>query len=618
MEGSTMNRNAIRKICLLALAILLTSTGTLYAGKKPKITRHDATLLQNAITITVEWQAEKPVVLLRATVGGESTEVELDEYDDNTRDRHGFYGEADVSITLEPYEAFVQKDHIPYVIQIRDDLGRKSEITGRVTVKVQEAEDTYREEGARYPGGMQGKPDDSGEYKTRHIIKDVLEIVKQHTARTRKGDSDDKPGQDPYSGAYPQGLFIQLEPGPDGEINVTVKMETQWQDPGAYVTDSSNNPIAQFDQIEKKVSKVNEQGFLIDVDEVDTREADTYQVAYNFQDSSGEFAQPKFRDVYVVDSAAPVIKLNGEDTITIFVGDEYQEYGAYVEDSNNNYIAEVDKKDIIVSKVDEQGDTVAKDDDVYTKEAAIYQVAYTFQYSSGKAAQPQFRNVHVVDSAAPVIILLPEGNTDVKLEVGTRYKEPKPGYKVMDKDLTTDITDKVTVEIDDSAVDTNTVGPYEVYYYIYDYDHGVYVTWEARNVYVEDSTTPDDEEGIKSPPPEGLGAFGKSQPPGTTKGPRKPPSVVRWKGMPHTGPATHVTPPKKLPPGITVAPQSNKKPRLYYKAKSPPTGSTVIKADSPKSLPDGITLAPGVSSQPATQPSDDKKKSDVKKMKPLR
>jgi hypothetical protein len=58
MEGSAMNRNAIQKIYLLVLALLLASAGTLHAGKKPDITRHEATLLENAIKITVEWQAE--------------------------------------------------------------------------------------------------------------------------------------------------------------------------------------------------------------------------------------------------------------------------------------------------------------------------------------------------------------------------------------------------------------------------------------------------------------------------------------------------------------------------------------------------------------------------------
>ena len=523
-----MNRNAIHKISLLVLASLLAFAGTLHAGKKPDITRHEATLLENVMKITVEWQAEKPVVLLKATVGGESKEVQLDEYDDNSRDRHGFYGEAEVSIPLDPHKAFTQKDYIPYVIQIRDNLGRRSELTDRVTIRVKEAEDSYpeaegryHEAGGEYPGGVQVKTDDSGEYKTKQIIGDVLEIVKQHTARRENRDNK----------------------GSNEAVDSTA--------PG-------------------------------DSDEV-------------------------------VDSSAPVIELNGENPLTIFVGNPYEELGAIVKDSQGNPVAGFDKIQTLYAKwkwTDEGDADYEYVEKIDTNQAGAYSVLYTFTYDTDKSVEKQ-RDIDVVDGAAPVITLLPEGNPDVTIKVGEQYKDP--GFKAKDKDGK-NITPKVKI---DGGVDTNSAGTYYVYYDVVD-DYGIAAATVYRVVEVVDSTTPGDE-GIKFPLLGGIGTFGKLPPPGATTGSKKPlPRIKEIGGRPATVVETQVAPPKLPLGGISAAPPPKKTTRVYYKAKSPPIGSTVIKADSPKLPPGGISAKPGVAPQSAAQPSDDKKKSDVIEMKPLR
>jgi len=604
-----MNRNATHKIFLLALALLLVSVGTLHAGKKPKITRHDATLLQNVIKITVEWQAEKPVVLLKATAGGQSNEVELDEYDDNTRDRHGFYGEADVSILLEPYEAFVQKDYIPYVIQIRDDLGRKSELTGRVRVRVQEEEGRYQEAGGGYPGGVQVRTDDSGEYKTKHIIRDVLEIVKQHTAQRDNRDHRAHRDSDYGSGQYapnmsadPAKPVISLI---EGEY-VTVEVGTPYKEPGATAvdkdgTDISGSIVTTYFKDDQKVSGL------------DTSEVGVCYASYDVTDQYGNSALTVYRAVEVVDSSAPVIELKGENPLTVFVGKPYQEFGAIVKDSEGKEIAGFDKIETSYWKWKLTAEEVYESEyaeKIATDEAGAYSVMYSFTYDGDKSVDKQ-RDLEVVDSGAPpVITLLPEGNADVTVDVGKQYKDP--GFKANDKDGN-DITQKVKT---DGYVDTNNTGTYYVYYDVVD-DYGIAAATVYRIVYVEDSTTADVGDSERPGAP-GTGKFREFPPPRTTKGPQEPPAVVRWKGMPPPTVSTTQGIPPKLPPSvISATPQTKKKTRVYYKAKLPPTGSTVIKAGSPKLPPGGITSKPGAAPQATTQPSDDKKKPDEKKMKPL-
>ena len=603
MEGFAMKRNTIHKIYLLVLALLLASAGTLNAGRKPDITRHEATLLENTIKITVEWQAEKPVVLLKATVGNESKEVELDEYDDNSRDRHGFYGEADVSILLEPYEAFVQKDYIPYVIQIRDNLGRKTELTGRVSIKVNKAEDTFREARGRYPGEVAARPDDSGEYKTRHIIRDVLEIVKQHTSqrdnRNHKDHRDSGYGSGQYASnlsADPAKPVISLI---EGEY-VTVEVGTPYKEPGATAvdkdgTDISGSIVTSYFKDDQNVSGL------------DTSEVGVCYASYDVTDQYGNSAVTVYRAVEVVDSTAPVIELKGENPLTVFVGKPYQEFGAIVKDSEGKEIAGFDKIETSYWKWKLTAEEVYESEyaeKIATDQAGAYSVMYSFTYDRDKSVDKQ-RDVDVVDSGAPpVITLLPEGNPDVTVEVGKQYKDP--GFKAKDKDGK-DITQKVKT---DGYVDTNNTGTYYVYYDVVD-DYGIAAATLYRMVYVEDSTTADvgDSETPKAPE---TGKFREFRQPGITKGPQEPPPVVRWKGMPATATKTQVTPPK-LPPDVTsIAPQTEKKTRVYYKAKSLPIGSTINKADSAKLPPGGISVKPGVASQPETQPGEDLKAKGVR------
>jgi hypothetical protein len=305
---------------------------------------------------------------------------------------------------------------------------------------------------------------------------------------------------------------------PEGNADVTVEVKTAYKDPGAFVTDSKGNRIAELNQIDRHVYKYDEQGDGREVDSVDTTEAADYSVTYDFQDSSGKVAQRQTRWVSVLDSAAPVITLlpEGNIDVTVEANKTYEDPGAYVTDGKGNTIAELNQIDRHVYKYDEQGNP-REVDNVDTKEAADYAVTYDFQHSSGKVAQQQVRWVSVAYSAAP------------------------------------------------------------------------------------------EDEGIESPPSRGPSEFKIFPQPAKTQGSKKPLPRIKWKGgRPATVAETQVAPPKLPPGGIFVAPPPKKKNRVI-KAKLPPTGSTVIKPGSAKLPPGGLTLKPGVASQPATQPSDDKK-----------
>jgi len=119
---------------IFAVFAFLSITEYSNAARKPDITSHDAELLKNAIGFNVEWQSEYPVVLLRISAGNKTKKIKLDEYDDNIKDAHGFHGEA--SEVIDIGEIGIFDDHVTYIIQIEDELGRKSRrVTGKIKIK---------------------------------------------------------------------------------------------------------------------------------------------------------------------------------------------------------------------------------------------------------------------------------------------------------------------------------------------------------------------------------------------------------------------------------------------------------------------------------------------------
>ena len=90
---------------------------------------------------------------------------------------------------------------------------------------------------------------------------------------------------------------------------------------------------------------------LVASGEVDTTKLGTYMIKYNVSDSSGNKAAEVVRTVKVVDTTAPIISLQGDQTINLIVGGKYSEPGAVASD---NYDGNLTEKVVISGTVDTQ------------------------------------------------------------------------------------------------------------------------------------------------------------------------------------------------------------------------------------------------------------------------
>ena len=137
------------------------------------------------------------------------------------------------------------------------------------------------------------------------------------------------------------------------------------------------------------------------------------------------------------------IKLEGTNEITIYVGDEYEEPGYYVIDSDNN---KLDKDIEIESNVD-------------TSKPGEYIITYKINGYEIK------RKVIVKEKPVYRIILEKVNDSEsVYLKINDEYEEP--GYKVLDSN-DKDVTSSFDVEVSDN-IDISKAGSYKVIYKIYD------------------------------------------------------------------------------------------------------------------------------------------------------
>jgi hypothetical protein len=126
-----MNRRILWPFFTILFIPMLHSESLPAAGK-PDVTRHEATFLESAVNLHIEWQSPNPVVLVKISVVNIQKEIKVDPYD-NKRNRDGYAGEVNVTLGLD-------RDRIPrqpfaYVIQLEDELRMKSPlVTGKVDV----------------------------------------------------------------------------------------------------------------------------------------------------------------------------------------------------------------------------------------------------------------------------------------------------------------------------------------------------------------------------------------------------------------------------------------------------------------------------------------------------
>ena len=100
------------------------------AAGKPDVTRQEATYLEGAVNMHIEWQSPNPVVMVKISIGNKQQGIKVDPYD-NKRNRDGYGGEVNVTIGLD----WIPNQPFAYVIQIEDELRIKSAlVTGKVNV----------------------------------------------------------------------------------------------------------------------------------------------------------------------------------------------------------------------------------------------------------------------------------------------------------------------------------------------------------------------------------------------------------------------------------------------------------------------------------------------------
>jgi PKD repeat protein len=138
-----------------------------------------------------------------------------------------------------------------------------------------------------------------------------------------------------------------------------------------------------------------------------------YTITYTVQDLLGNTAVVK-RVIIVRDLVAPVITLNGSDTVYQEVGAAYNDAGVSVSD---NYYTGLESKVITTGNID------------ITK-VGTYTLVYNVTDGSGNKAVPVSRTVIVRDTKAPSVTL--NGKAAEKLEVNTGIAYADPGVVVTD------------------------------------------------------------------------------------------------------------------------------------------------------------------------------------------
>ena len=172
---------------------------------------------------------------------------------------------------------------------------------------------------------------------------------------------------------------------------------------------------------------------------VDFNKVGTYEVIYEVPTIIGKY---KVRQtVKVVDTIAPEIKLEGEQTYNQSYSKEYVEPGYTVTDNYDEDLT--DKVQVTKEEINENE----------------YNLIYTVEDSSGNKAIAN-RKVNIVDDIAPVIKL--NGSANMQILLNSRYEE-KGATANDEKDG--DLTSKIEIS---GNVDTSKVGTYTVTYKVAD------------------------------------------------------------------------------------------------------------------------------------------------------
>ncbi|MDP7291024.1 MAG: DUF5011 domain-containing protein [Verrucomicrobiota bacterium] len=214
-----------------------------------------------------------------------------------------------------------------------------------------------------------------------------------------------------------------------GEQSVTVNVGENYEDAGATAHDDVDGDITQSIEIT---------GLII------TAAPGVYTLTFNVKDKSGNAAVSEVRTVRVVDEVAPVITLKGEQSVTVKVGENYEDAGATANDDVDGDITQsIEITGLII-----------------TAAPGVYTLTFKVKDKSGNAAVSEVRTVRVVDEVAPVITL--KGEQSVTVKVGENYEDA--GATAHD-DVDGDITQSIEIT---GLIITGTPGVYTLTFKVKD------------------------------------------------------------------------------------------------------------------------------------------------------
>ena len=235
-----------------------------------------------------------------------------------------------------------------------------------------------------------------------------------------------------------------------GEQSVTINAGENYKDVEASARDNVDGDIS------KSIKTTGT---------VNANKPGVYTIIYSVKDKSGNAAVSVVRTVTVVDAVSPVITLKGEQTVTINVGETYEDAGATARDNVDGNIT----KSITITGV------------VDPSRPAVYTLIYTVKDNSGNAAAIVARTVRVLDAVAPVLTL--KGEQSVTINAGENYKDVEASARDnVDGDISKSI--KTT-----GTVNANKPGVYTIIYSVKDKSGNAAVS-VVRTVTVVDAVSP--------------------------------------------------------------------------------------------------------------------------------
>jgi len=157
-----------------------------------------------------------------------------------------------------------------------------------------------------------------------------------------------------------------------GEQSVTIDVGENYEDTGATAHDDVDGDITQSIEIT---------GMII------TGTPGVYTITFNVKDKSGNAAASVVRTVRVVDEVAPVITLKGEQSVTIDVGENYEDTGATAHDDVDGDITQ----SIEITGM------------IITGTPGVYTITFNVKDKSGNAAVPVVRTIQVVKPGPPAL-----------------------------------------------------------------------------------------------------------------------------------------------------------------------------------------------------------------------